>query len=50
MSIAKTGAPSDAKTVMPKHLRLLEAESIEIMREVIAEFKHPVMLCYPDAS
>jgi sulfate adenylyltransferase subunit 2 len=28
----------------PKHLRGLEAESIEIMREVIAEFKKPVML------
>jgi sulfate adenylyltransferase subunit 2 len=30
--------------VIPKHLRLLEAESIEIMREVIANFKKPVML------
>jgi len=29
---------------LPKHLRSLEAESIEIMREVIAEFKKPVML------
>jgi sulfate adenylyltransferase subunit 2 len=29
---------------LPKHLRGLEAESIEIMREVIAEFKNPVML------
>jgi sulfate adenylyltransferase subunit 2 len=29
---------------LPKHLRRLEAESIEIMREVIAEFKRPVML------
>jgi len=29
---------------MPKHLKRLEAESIEIMREVIAEFKKPVML------
>ena len=29
---------------LPKHLRGLEAESIEIMREVIAEFKKPVML------
>ncbi len=26
------------------HLRLLEAESIHIMREVVAEFKNPVML------
>jgi sulfate adenylyltransferase subunit 2 len=29
---------------LPKHLRGLETESIEIMREVIAEFKKPVML------
>src|SRR5262249_14554418 len=26
------------------HLKRLEAESIEIMREVVAEFKNPVML------
>jgi sulfate adenylyltransferase subunit 2 len=30
--------------ILPKHLRRLESESIEIMREVIAEFKSPVML------
>ena len=30
--------------VTPKHLKRLEAESIEIMREVVAEFKRPVML------
>jgi sulfate adenylyltransferase subunit 2 len=30
--------------ILPKHLRRLEAESIEIMREVVAEFKNPVML------
>lgn len=29
---------------LPKHLRSLEAESIEIMREVIAEFRAPAML------
>jgi sulfate adenylyltransferase subunit 2 len=29
---------------LPLHLRRLEAESIEIMREVVAEFKNPVML------
>jgi sulfate adenylyltransferase subunit 2 len=29
---------------LPRHLRQLEAESIEIMREVAAEFKKPVML------
>ena len=30
--------------MLPRHLRRLEAESIEIMREVAAEFKNPVML------
>jgi sulfate adenylyltransferase subunit 2 len=30
--------------LLPKHLKQLEAESIEIMREVIASFKKPVML------
>src|ERR1700722_18102707 len=44
MSTAKTDAPPYGRTVVPRHLRLLEAESIEIMREVIAEFKQPVML------
>jgi sulfate adenylyltransferase subunit 2 len=44
MSTAKTRASSHERTVVSKHLRLLEAESIEIMREVIAEFKQPVML------
>jgi sulfate adenylyltransferase subunit 2 len=29
---------------LPKHLKRLEAESIEIVREVVAEFKKPVML------
>jgi sulfate adenylyltransferase subunit 2 len=29
---------------LPKHLKRLEAESIEIKREVVAEFKNPVML------
>src|ERR1700730_3133182 len=29
---------------LPRELRRLEAESIEIMREVVAEFKNPVML------
>lgn len=33
-----------AQRRLPRHLRDLEAESIEIMREVIAEFKKPVML------
>ena len=38
---------SDLKNVthiLPRHLKQLEAESIEIMREVVAEFKKPVML------
>lgn len=29
---------------LPRHLRRLEAESIEIMREVVAEFQKPVIL------
>ena len=29
---------------LPRHLRRLEAESIEIIRDVVAEFKKPVML------
>ena len=29
---------------LPKHLKYLEAELIEIMREVVAEFKQPVLL------
>ena len=32
------------RNALPKHLKRLEAESIEIMREVVAEFKKPVML------
>jgi len=39
-----SSAPALVKTPLPKHLRQLEAESIEIMREVVAEFKKPVML------
>ena len=30
--------------VLPQHLRRLEAESIEIIREVVSEFKKPAML------
>ena len=33
-----------AEKPLPRHLRRLESESIEIMREVVAEFKKPVML------
>jgi sulfate adenylyltransferase subunit 2 len=32
------------KQLLPTHLRRLESESIEIMREVVAEFKKPVLL------
>jgi sulfate adenylyltransferase subunit 2 len=32
------------RAALPKHLKRLEAESIEIMREVVAEFEKPVML------
>jgi sulfate adenylyltransferase subunit 2 len=37
-------ATEETQRALPRHLRNLEAESIEIMREVIAEFKKPVML------
>src|SRR5207247_3489070 len=38
--------PIDRATTAPRldHLRALEAESIHIMREVVAEFERPVML------
>ena len=32
------------RKMLPKHLKRLQSESIEIMREVVAEFKKPVML------
>src|ERR1044071_2621351 len=41
VDIATAAAPV---RTLPKHLKRLEAESIEIIREVIAEFKNPVML------
>jgi sulfate adenylyltransferase subunit 2 len=37
------GANASAEQ-LPRHLRQLEAESIQIMREVVAELKKPVML------
>ena len=40
-------APSSASRPLPRrlnHLRLLEAESIHILREVASEFERPVML------
>src|SRR6185437_1542024 len=41
---AVTNPLSAPKEKLPAHLKRLEAESIEIMREVVAEFKNPVML------
>jgi len=38
------GVANPAPERLPKHLKRLEAESIEIMREVLAEFRKPVML------
>src|ERR1041384_5150269 len=43
MSVAQS-VPAVSTSILPKHLKRLEAESIEIIREVIAEFKNPVML------
>jgi len=40
-------APAPARrsgTVLPRHLRRLEAESIAILREVAAEFRNPVLM------
>jgi sulfate adenylyltransferase subunit 2 len=37
-------AGTGSRRASPSHLRRLEAESIEIIREVVAELKHPVML------
>jgi sulfate adenylyltransferase subunit 2 len=39
-----TLSPLQATHSLPAHLKRLEAESIEIMREVVAEFRNPVML------
>jgi len=40
----ESGAATGLRVGLPRHLKRLEAESIEIMREVVAEFKKPVML------
>ena len=40
---------TEVKRALPLHLKRLEAESIEIMREVVAEYRSPVML-YPIAK
>ena len=45
MTMAKEeSAEAPATSAMPQHLRRLEAESIEIFREVAASFQKPVML------
>ena len=44
MNGAQSSASIGTSSALPKHLKRLEAESIEIMREVVAEFKKPVML------
>ena len=44
MSIISPQQLTTAGDPLPKHLKRLEAESIEIMREVVAEFRKPVML------
>jgi sulfate adenylyltransferase subunit 2 len=44
MSINQTQSSTATLKPFPKHLKRLEAESIEIMREVVAEFRKPVML------
>ena len=45
MTMAETKmAQAPAASAMPQHLKRLEAESIEIFREVAASFQKPVML------
>jgi sulfate adenylyltransferase subunit 2 len=44
MGVMETAPPSRTGEAMSAHLKRLESESIEIMREVVAEFKKPVML------
>ena len=40
----KASPVTGSKHRLPAHLKRLEAESIEIIREVVAEFRNPVML------
>src|SRR5580698_5959301 len=46
MSTTATFEPTSERATMPRldHLRALEAESLHIIREVVAEFERPVML------
>ena len=41
--VAPPPAPATKATTLD-HLRMLEAESIHIIREIVAEFARPVML------
>src|SRR6201991_3246358 len=41
---SSTTPVTGSRQKLPAHLKRLEAESIEIMREVVAEFRNPVML------
>ena len=43
MHMTATAAPLELAPAVD-HLRMLEAESIHIMREIVAELAHPVML------
>jgi sulfate adenylyltransferase subunit 2 len=44
MNLAPSSLQSSVRHTLPTHLKRLEAESIEIIREVVAEFGKPVML------
>src|ERR1700754_1744001 len=44
MTAEQAGTSARTRHSLPKHLKRLESESIEIMREVVAESKKPVML------
>jgi sulfate adenylyltransferase subunit 2 len=44
MNLTPSSTRRSATHALPPHLKRLESESIEIMREVVAEFRNPVML------
>jgi sulfate adenylyltransferase subunit 2 len=44
MTLSGKSSSVEVTNTLPKHLKRLQNESIEIMREVVAEFKNPVML------
>jgi sulfate adenylyltransferase subunit 2 len=43
-SFVETVAGTAGDALLPRHLRLLEAEAITILREVAAEFRNPVLM------